>query len=79
MGVGSDCGDRACCGLGADVNLTRKLLEVIRVALDEFIESGEEETRVIETPTHRITLADAKDARAWVGERIVKLDSGTWY
>lgn len=64
------------------MNLTRKRLEAIRIALDYFIiELDDLRTRAIVDHSRGriITERDADEARKWVAERIEKLDAGKWY
>jgi hypothetical protein len=64
------------------MNLTRKRLEAIRIALDYFIiELDDLHTRAVADNLRGtvITAEDADEARKWVAERIEKLDTGKWY
>lgn len=63
-------------GEGDSMNLTRKRLEAIGIALDLMLLNCDDEGR-IESGDVSITFADAKEARAWVAERIEKLKAGT--
>jgi len=60
------------------MNLTRKRLEAIRIALDILLIGCGGDDGLIKL-SKSVTVTDAKEAREWAAERIKKLDSGTWY